>query len=305
LKICITGGAGFIGHHVVHDLFKRGDELLVVDNLSTGKRDNLPQEVPFVHADILEDEGTDAIIKFEPEVVLHLAAQVTIRGSMDGIAEDARQNFLGTARVLEAGLKAKTRRFVLASSMAIYDDCPSPDPLDENWPKKPKSPYGISKLASEELVHLMGRQAGISTIALRFFNTFGPGQVLTPYVGVITIFIDKIREGEPPVIFGDGQQCRDFIYVGDVANACRLAIESNVSGESVNIGTGKGTTINEVAQLLLNRFHSKLSPTHSLGRPEENRNSVADITRAYDLLGFAPEGMLETKIDEIIPEIKD
>lgn len=302
MRICVTGGAGFIGHHVVRELRAGGHDLLVVDNLSTGRRENLPTDVAFVHADILEKAGIEAIRHYQPEALLHLAAQVTIRGSMEGISEDARQNFLGTARVLECALQAGVKRFVLASSMAIYADAPESAPINEQWPTRPRSPYGISKLASEELVHLMGERCGISTMALRFFNTFGTGQILTPYVGVITIFIDRILAGKPPIIFGDGEQCRDFVHVGDVARSCRLALESNQSGHSINIGTGQGTTINQIASLLLKRLRSDLSPSHTEGRSEENRNSVADISLAKTVLGYRPEGTLEGMLNEIIPK---
>ena len=252
MKICVTGGAGFIGHHVVRVLQQGGHEVMVVDNLSMGTAENIPG-VPLVVADILDD-GLDQILKdFQTEAVLHLAAKVSIRGSVENFAADARENFLGTACVLEAAAKANIRRFVMASSMAIYSDSPTAQPIDEDWPKQPLSPYGISKLAAEQLVHLAGRQSGMETLALRFFNTFGLGQTLTPYVGVITIFIDRIASGQAPTIFGDGRQCRDFVYVGDISNACRLAMESSASGLSINIGSGKGTTVNDVAQLLLDR----------------------------------------------------
>lgn len=300
MRICVTGGAGFIGHHTVRELGYYGHEILVIDNLTTGKKENLAPDVPFLQADILEEAGSKGIIDFRPEAVLHLAAKVTIRGSIETIAEDARQNFLGTAHVLEAALKAGTRRFVLASSMAIYMDSASPSPLDERWPTKPRSPYGISKLASEQLLHLMGERFGMSTMALRFFNTFGTGQALTPYVGVITIFINRILSGKPPVIFGDGEQCRDFVYVGDVARSCRLALESPVSGQSVNIGTGRPTSVNQIAKLLLSRMESPLTPVNTEERPEENRNSVANISLAREILGFQPDWRLEGKLDELI-----
>lgn len=300
MKICVTGGAGFIGHHTVKMLLEAKHEVMVIDNLSVGKAENLPGEVKLIVVDIFSEEAEKAISDFKPQAVLHLAAMVTIRGSVDNFSEDARQNFLGTAKILEASIKAGVNRFVLASSMAVYDDSPSPDPLSEDWPKKPLSPYGISKYAAEQLVHVMGKQAGMQTLVLRLFNTFGTGQTLTPYVGVITIFLHRILSGKPPIIFGDGNQCRDFVYVGDVSRACLLALESNTTGLSLNIGTGKGSTIKEVASLLLSKLGSSIIPKYGPERGEENKNSVADISLAMKSIGYKPNFTLEEKISEVI-----
>ena len=300
MKICVTGGAGFIGHHTVKVLLDAQHEVMVIDDLSVGNAENLPGEVRLIVADIFSDAAEEAILEFKPQAVLHLAAMVTIRGSIDNFSEDARQNFLGTAKVLEASIKAGVTRFVLASSMAVYDDSPSPAPLAEDWPKRPLSPYGISKYAAEQLVHVMGKQAGMQTLVLRLFNTFGTGQTLTPYVGVITIFLDRILSGKPPVIFGDGNQCRDFVYVGDVSHACLLALESSATGLSLNIGTGKGSTINEVASLLLSKLGSAMVPQYGPERGEENKNSVAGISLAMKSIGFKPKFTLEEKISEVI-----
>ena len=300
MRILITGGAGFIGHHTVKVLLDAQHEVMVIDDLSVGNAENLPGEVRLIVADIFSDAAEEAILEFKPQAVLHLAAMVTIRGSIDNFSEDARQNFLGTAKVLEASIKAGVTRFVLASSMAVYDDSPSPAPLAEDWPKRPLSPYGISKYAAEQLVHVMGKQAGMQTLVLRLFNTFGTGQTLTPYVGVITIFLDRILSGKPPVIFGDGNQCRDFVYVGDVSHACLLALESSATGLSLNIGTGKGSTINEVASLLLSKLGSAMVPQYGPERGEENKNSVAGISLAMKSIGFKPKFTLEEKISEVI-----
>lgn len=300
MKICITGGAGFIGQHTVKELLNYGHELFIIDNLSTGKRENLTPEIPFFEADILEPEGMRAIEDFQPEALLHLAAKVTIRGSVEDIAEDARQNFLGSACVLEAACRAGVKHFVMASSMAIYADTPTPAPLDETWTTTPRSPYGISKLAAEQLLHQVGQRNGMSTLALRFFNTFGPGQTLTPYVGVITIFLDHLLSGQAPTIYGDGEQCRDFVYVADIARACRLALENQSSGHSINIGSSRGTTVNHIAKLLIERINPTLSAIYAEQRPEENRNSVANINLARTLLGYEPQFNLEEKLNELI-----
>jgi UDP-glucose 4-epimerase len=305
VKVFVTGGAGFIGHHTVRALVQAGHEVLVADNLSTGRREHLPPGTPLAVLDILDQPALEAAMQdFRPHWVLHLAARVSIRASVTDFTEDARQNFIGTSQVLEAAIKANSRRLVFASSMAVYADAPDPRPLPEDWPPEPLSPYGISKHASEQLLHLMGRRAGLTTMALRFFNTFGTGQTLTPYVGVITIFVNQILAGKPPVIFGDGRQCRDFVYVGDVARACVLALESSLTGLSLNIGTGRGTTVNDLAALLLSRLKSALTPEYAAVRPEELRNSVAATTQARTLLCFAAEFGLKDKIDEVIAALR-
>lgn len=301
MKICVTGGAGFIGHHTVRDLMQTGHDVLVIDNLYMGKRENLPNCVPLLTFDVLDKQRLlAAFADFRPEAVLHLAAKVSIRASADGFAEDAEQNFMGTVRMLEAAADTGVRRFVTASSMAVYADSPDSSPVNEEWKKEPLSPYGISKLASEQIVHVVGRHVGMETMALRFFNTFGPGQTITPYVGVITIFIDRILSGRSPVIFGDGEQCRDFVYVKDVASACVRALEDSSTGNSVNIGSGRGTMINDVAALLLERLGADLAPQYVDARPEELRNSVADIGFAGKLIGYSPRFTLADKIDEVI-----
>lgn len=300
MKICVTGGAGFIGHHTIRELQQHGHEVLVIDNLSTGKRENLLSGTRFVKADILSAKAAEVIEEYRPEALLHLAAKVTIRGSVDGLADDARQNFLGTACILEAACRARVKHFVMASSMAVYADAPTPEPVNESWTTAPRSPYGISKLAAEQLVHQTGPRSGMTTTVLRFFNTFGPGQVLTPYVGVITIFVDRLLSGKAPVIFGDGEQCRDFVHVSDIARACRLALETDGSGLSINIGTERGTTVNRLADILIERLAPSLKAIHAEARPEENRNSVANIGLARAVLGYRPLCTLEEKLNELL-----
>lgn len=301
MRVFVTGGAGFIGHHTVGALLRRGHEVCVFDNLSMGKRERVPGDATFVLGDVLDPDTLGrALGAFRPETIVHLAARVSIRASAEDFTEDAMQNFIGSCRVLEGAVAAGVRRFILASSMAIYADTPEPVPIGENDSIQPPSPYGICKHAAEMLVHRVGGQSGLETMVLRFFNTYGPGQTLTPYVGVMTIFIHRILAGEPPMVFGDGSQCRDFIYVGDVARACVLAVESRQSGKTVNIGTGRGTTVNQVARMLLERMGSSLQPQYTAPRAEETRNSIADPRLAREILGFEAQATLEAKLDEVI-----
>lgn len=162
-----------------------------------------------------------------------------------------------------------------------------------------RSPDGVSKLASEKYVALVCQAAGIEHVALRFFNTYGPGQSLTPYVGVMTIFINRLLAGQPPTIFGDGEQCRDFVYAGDIVAGCVAALDLAGSGV-FNLGSGQGVTVNRLAELLCRRINPQLSPLYQPAHPGELRNSVADISRAGAALRYAPQGRLEKQLDDII-----
>jgi UDP-glucose 4-epimerase len=234
------------------------------------------------------------------DVVFHLAARVTIRGSMDRYVDDADTNVMGTLSVLRACVGSGARKFILASSMAVYADMPRPDPIAESYATAPISPYGVSKLASEQYVRLVCSAAGIENVALRFFNTYGPGQALTPYVGVMTIFINRLLGGEPPLIFGDGEQCRDFVYVGDIVAGALLAMDAAVDSQAFNLGSSRGTTVNALAAMLCQRINPQISPIHQPAHPGELRNSVADISRARAALHYVPQGHLETQLDDII-----
>jgi UDP-glucose 4-epimerase len=298
-KALVTGGAGFIGGHHVRALLERGVRVAVIDDLSMGKRDNVPPEAEFVLGNI----GDTALVRQAltgVDVVFHLAARVTIRGSMDHFAEDAQTNVMGTLSVLQACAHSSVRKFILASSMAVYADAPTPAPLPETYTTEPLSPYGVSKLASEHYVRLVCGAGGFEHVGLRFFNTYGPGQGLTPYVGVMTIFCNRLLAGEPPLIFGDGEQCRDFVYVGDIVQGCLLAMERGQSGSVYNIGSGRGTTVNALADMLCRRISPRLSALHQAAHAGEVRNSVADITRAQTALGYRPQGHLESQLDDII-----
>lgn len=298
-KALVTGGAGFIGHHLVHALLARGMDVVVLDDLSMGSRSNVPPDAIFTEGSVT-DVGAVRRSLAGVDAVFHLAARVTIRGSMEHFVEDANTNIMGALSVLHACTHASVGSFVLASSMAVYADSPRPDPLPETYTTEPISPYGIGKLASEQYVRLVCNEAKIKNTCLRFFNTYGPGQGLTPYVGVLTIFINRLLAGQAPLIFGDGEQCRDFVYVGDIVAGCLLAMDAGVSGESFNIGSGRGVTVNTLASLLCQRINPTLAPVHQPAHPGELRNSIADISKARTVLGFAPQGRLEMQLDDII-----
>jgi len=298
-KVLGTGGAGVIGSHLVRALLARGATVVVLDDLSMGRRENVPPDAQFVEGNVLDTERVRKCLA-GVDAVFHLAARVAVRASMDGFDEDARTNVMGTLSVLRACMMSSVRKLLLASSMAVYKDAPEPFPIGEDYPTQPISPYGVSKLASEQYCRIVGRAAGIETVSLRYFNTYGPGQAFTPYVGVMTIFIRRLLDGQPPVVFGDGNQCRDFVYVGDIVAGSLTAMDRQVDGEAINLGSGCGTTVNRLAALLCQRINPRLSPTYAPAHAGELRNSVADITKARNLLGYEPKGRLEELLDDII-----
>ncbi len=234
-RALVTGGAGFIGSHLVKRLLRAGLEVVVLDNLSMGKREYVPPEAEFVQGDVRDTDAVARALR-SVDVVFHLAAKVSIRASVAEFRGDAETNLMGTLNVLEQSARAGIVKFVYASSMAVYADAPTPDPIPETHPTVPISPYGIAKLAGERYALLVGEQAGFDAVALRFFNTYGARQTFTPYVGVITIFIQRLLRGEAPLIYGDGEQCRDFVYVGDIVAGIYGAMTHDVDGEAINVG---------------------------------------------------------------------
>jgi UDP-glucose 4-epimerase len=297
----VTGGAGFIGSHVARRLLADGRKVTVIDNLSVGRRDAVPDGVRFVHGDIRDEAAvTDALADID--CVFHLAAQVTIRGSFDRFYEDLDTNVMGTARLLRHLDPARVKWFTFASSMAVYADAPAPTPIPESHPTVPLSPYGLGKLAAEGVARQILAARGIPFTALRFFNTFGPGQTYTPYVGVLTIFVTRLLQAEAPVIFGDGDQRRDFVHVDDIASGV-LRSPGRTPG-TYNLGTGRGTSLNELASLLISELSPAVQPQHAPAHPGELRYSVADIAAAQRELGYRPRHTIESRIGEVVADIR-
>ena len=298
----VTGGAGFIGSHLTRKLLASGRKVTVIDNLSVGRRDAVPAGARFVHGDIRDERAVNGALS-DVDAVFHLAAQVTIRGSFDRFYEDLDTNVMGTARLLRALDPARVKWFTLASSMAVYADAATPEPVDESHPTEPLSPYGIGKLAAEGVGRQILGARGVPFTALRFFNTFGPGQTYTPYVGVITIFVTRLLRGEAPIIFGDGEQRRDFVHVEDITDGV-LATPGATPG-TYNVGTGRGTSLNELAALLVGRINPSLPPQYAPAATGELRYSIADISAARRALGYTPTHHLRSSIDAVIAEIKE
>jgi UDP-glucose 4-epimerase len=280
MRILVTGGAGFIGSHVVDALLDDGHEVAVVDDLSTGRRENLRPGVELHQADVVDGTAMQALIEAEqPEVVVHLAAQIGVRRSVEDPAHDVMINVAGTATVLEAARAAGARRFVLASTGGgLYGEAKTL-PTPEDAPIAPLSPYGTSKAAAETYLELYERLHGLSTVSLRMANVYGPRQSPLGEGGVVARFCAALHEGRSVTVYGDGRQTRDLVYVGDVAAAFAIAVDSEARG-GLNIGTGEETSVLELAALL--GVETQFGPA----RLGEVRRSCLECARAGEALGW-------------------
>ena len=301
--VLVTGGAGFIGSHLVRALLADGHAVTVLDDLSVGQKGSVPKHARFVQGDV-RDAATLRDALTGVDVVFHLAAKVSIRASVETFKNDADVNLMGTLALIEALEGQSVRRVVLASSMAVYPDLPNPDPIGEDHPLGPLSPYGTGKMAAERYLLQMGEAMGVDVVPLRFFNVYGPGQTYTPYVGVITIFATKLLQGETPVIFGDGAQVRDFVHVSDIVQGLVKAMQKGRAGRVYNIGAGQGRSVNDVARVLCDALAPEIRPTYAELHRVETRNSVADIRRAQVELGYDPQADFERDIGPVLDGIK-
>ena len=293
MKVMVTGGAGFIGSHICDRLATAGHELVVLDDLSTGHIENLNPSARFYQMD-LGSPWLDELFRIEkPEAVVHQAAQASVRRSVDDPVFDARVNVLGITALLQASVKHGVRRFLFASTGgALYGDA-DVTPTPEDYPTLPVSPYGASKLAGEVYLRTFHALHGLSYVALRYANVYGPRQDPHGEAGVVAIFARRLLAGEPARINGDGCQTRDFVFVGDVAEANAMALESSEVG-SFNVGTGKETDINTVFNILKRLAGSDQAEQHGPGLAGEQKRSVVDARRLKEKMGWAPATDLET-----------
>jgi UDP-glucose 4-epimerase len=294
-KVLVTGGAGFIGSHTVEALLAQGVSVRVLDDLSAGRRNNLPADHPnlvFVHGDIRDATAVDTAM-LGISHCLHLAAQVSVIRSMEDPRASAERNILGFVTVLEAACKAKIRRFVYASSAAVYGD-PTALPMTEDAKTAPLSPYGLEKLINEWYANLYRRVHNTSVLGLRYFNVFGPRQnPRSPYAGVIALFAERIRAGQSLKIFGDGGQTRDFIFVRDVVRANIAALRANACGVC-NVATGDSISLLKLIEVLGALSGARPETKFLPPRTGDIQHSVADTSRMRNLLGITPQ----TQIDE-------
>jgi UDP-glucose 4-epimerase len=298
MKVMVTGGAGFIGSHVVDLLTQFGHETLVVDNLLSGKREFVSPKARFFEVDITSPQITKVFEVEKPDVVIHLAAQVDVAHSIKDPVGDAHQNILGTIRLLECCHRFNVKKFIFSSSCAVYgekDDCS----IKETFPIQPQSFYGISKYTSEMYIQIFNTLHNIPFTILRYANVYGPRQTSKGEGGVISIFFKKVLNSETPFIFGDGEQTRDFVYVKDVALANVLSIEKGTN-EIFNIGCNSKTSINELYQMITSLASINI-PSHPMpARKGDIRYSRLDHTKAAKLLCWNPVYDLQAGLDETL-----
>ena len=288
MKILVTGGAGFIGSHVVDAYLAAGHEVLVVDNLCTGKRDNLNPKARFHEFDILDPKTAELIRAERPDVLNHHAAQMDVRRSVADPLFDARTNILGTISLLEAARSAGVRKVLFVSSGGAAYGEQETFPAPETHPTWPVSPYGVSKRSGELYCHFYQAEYGMPFVAFRYANVYGPRQDPHGEAGVVAIFSGRMLRGEPVTVNGDGKQTRDYVFVGDVARMSLLALERDATGP-VNIGTGRETDVNELAAMMLEVSGSRSEVRHGPAKGGEQRRSVIDIRRAAEVFGWRPE----------------
>lgn len=300
-KALVTGGAGFIGSHLVEDLLSEGCQISVIDNLSTGRLFNLSHVkdcITFYKADIC-DQGILEKAAKDCDIIFHQAAVVSVPKTVDNPFDSAMVNEMGTLLVLEAARKNNVRRVVLASSSAVYGDDPVL-PKHENMNPKPMSPYAVQKLSGEFYARLYHDLYGLETVSLRYFNVYGPRQdPSSPYSGVISIFMTRASSKNPPVIYGNGNQYRDFIFVKDVVRFNLLAADADkANGKIFNVGTGRFVRINRLWEIISNLAGINITPEYEPPRAGDIIESVANIDRAKKELGFEPDYSFEKGLKE-------
>ena len=298
MKILVTGGAGFIGSHIVEYLVQRGDDVTVLDNLYTGSIENLSKvndDINFVNGDIREYKLLERLVS-DSDGVFHEAALASVQQSLKMQDEYFDVNVVGTENILKLA-KEYGFKVVYASSSSVYGN-PKRIPIKENDDRNPINPYAQTKLETELLAEKYSKM-GVSVIGLRYFNVFGKRQS-KEYAGVIKLFLDRIQQNQSPKINGDGLQVRDFVYIEDVVKANVLAMDSNVKHEFLNVGSGNRVSILDLAQIIINASGLSLKPIHCPALSGDVKTSQADITLIKKLLGWQPKTKLENWLIEVI-----
>jgi UDP-glucose 4-epimerase len=303
MKYAVTGGAGFIGCNLVKNLVERGNEIIVIDNLNTGKKRNVKKnlkKINFFEVDIRDFSTIEDIMK-NVDGIFHEAALASVQDSFRIPDKFFDVNVNGTENIFKIGKKLGIK-VVYASSSSVYGN-PISIPIKENDDKNPLNPYAKTKLENDKMAEKYAKN-GLKVIGLRYFNVFGPGQS-KEYAGVIKLFLERIQQGLSPLINGDGLQVRDFVYVDDVVNANMLAMESNIDGKFFNIGTGTTISILDLANMIIKFSGLKLKPIHRLAVPGDVRATQADITKAKTMLKWKPTTSIQDWLKNAVLDVKN
>lgn len=302
MKVLITGGAGFIGSHLVELLLAAGDPVRILDNLSTGKKENLPSAgtIEFIEGDIRDAAVVESSVR-GMDAIVHLAAVASVQASIDDPITTHQCNLDGTLHLLESARRHGIKRFLYASSAAVYGDTDLV-PVAESHPIDPLSPYAADKLAGEHYLMFYFRKYGLDATAFRFFNIYGPRQdPSSPYSGVISIFTDHLIQNRPVTLFGDGRQTRDFVYVGDLAKVLVQALShAGTAGQVINVGRGKQSSLLDLIETLERLSGKVLARVHAPPRMGDIRHSCADTIRLRTLFGSVPQTDLDSGLAALL-----
>lgn len=304
MKALVTGGAGFIGSQLADRLVDEGHRVVVIDDLSCGKREYVNPKAAFYQKDIRDPNLAEVFLKEKPDICFHLAAQIDVRVSVARPIHDAEINIHGSLRVMEACVKSGVKKLVFSSSGGAIYHAPEILPTPETAPTTPLSPYGVAKLVFELYLRSASHNYGLKYVALRYANVYGPRQDLKGEAGVIGIFSKKFLAGECPTIYGDGKQTRDFVFVDDVVGANILAMKKDATGV-FNIGTGKETSINEIEKMIRSAAGAKMKCARGPAAAGEERRSSLDATAAKKAFGWKPTVPIEEGIKKTVAWFKE
>jgi len=308
MRVLVTGGAGFIGSHLIRRLLAEGHDVSVVDNESNGRRETVPAGASYSRADVARPAEVEPMFACGLDAVCHIAGQVSIIRSFSDPVADLRTNVEGTVNILQLCLRYRVPRLIYASSMTIYGNCRTV-PTPEIEPCRPDSYYGITKHAAERYVHATAERPDLgfdfSVTSLRMFSVFGPGQSFSnPYQGVLGIFAGNLLRSEPITIFGDGEQTRDFVFIDDIVDGWVRALNApGLGGSVINLGSGRSTSINQLAEATIAAFGHRpgtYKVIRAPGRPGEQRSVRADIRQAKALLGWEPLTTFESGLAQTV-----
>lgn len=290
MRILVTGGAGFIGSHIVDALIDRGHRVTVLDDLSSGQEENLNRRAKFIKGDVGSQKKLESVFKrVEPEAIFHLAGQINVRASVENPVLDAECNLLGSLRLMEMAARTGVKKFIFSSTGGAMFGDESSYPASEEEPITPLSPYGLAKAGVEEYLKFYSRERNLPSIVLRYGNVYGPRQNPHGEAGVIAIFVSSMLDNRAPTVNGDGTQTRDYVYVGDVVKANLAALDSEIQDGLFHIGTGQETSVNTIFSLVNGQFGHAFTAANGPAKAGEVKRSALNAAKAEKLLGWKPE----------------